>query len=145
MSLRLHLNRVDAWEATAGSEPTLRRAVDETLAAAGVPAHGEISVTCVSEREIRELQLRYLGVDRPTDVLAFDLGEGDRLLGDLYVAPEVAGRNAAEHDVSPEQEVLRLVVHGVLHLLGHDHPEGVERYASEMFCLQEQVVRRVLG
>lgn len=145
MSLRLHLNRAAAWPATAGREAELRRAVHATLAAAGAPGDGEISITFLAEDEVRDLNRRYLAADRATDVLAFQLGDGDELLGDIYIAPEVAGRNACEHDVAVEEEVLRLVVHGILHLLGHDHPEGDERGESEMFRLQETVVRRLVG
>lgn len=143
MSLRLHLNGADAWATTSGREPALRRAVRATVAAAGGPAEGEVSVTFLAEAEMCELHRRYLGTELPTDVLAFDLGEGAELLGDVYVAPEVAARNAVEHGVPAEEEVLRLVVHGVLHLLGHEHPEGEARYESEMFRLQEDVVRRL--
>ena len=103
----------------------------------------ELSVTFLAEAQMRELHRRYLGIDRPTDVLAFDLGEGEELLGDVYVAPEVAARNALEHGVPAEEEVLRVVVHGVLHALGHDHPAGESRYESEMFRLQESVVQRL--
>lgn len=142
MPLRLHLNRLEAWEFAAGLEPVLRRAATETLRAAGAPAEGEISVTLLPLDEMRDLHRRYRGEDRPTDVLAFDLG-GGALLGDVYVAPDVAASNAAEHGVPPEQELVRLVVHGVLHLLGHEHPEGEERYGSPMFRLQEEVVARL--
>lgn len=142
MPLRLHLNRLEAWELAAGLEPVLRRSVAETLRAAEAPAEGEISVTLLPLDEMRELHRRYRGEDRPTDVLAFDLG-GEALLGDVYVAPEAAASNAAEHGVRPEEELARLVVHGVLHLLGHEHPEGEERYGSPMFRLQEEVVARL--
>lgn len=143
MTLELHLNRLEEWEATARLEPVLRRAVSETLGVAGVPEAGELSVTFLGEEEIRELNRRYLAKDRPTDVLAFDLGEEGGLLGDVYVSPDVATRGAAEHGVTPEEEVVRLVVHGVLHLLGHEHPQGEERYDSPMFRLQEEVVARL--
>lgn len=142
MPLDLHLNRLDEWDDAAGLEPTLRRAVRETLAAAGAPEDGELSVTFLASDEMRELSRRYLGEDAATDVLAFDLGEG-ALLGDVYVAPEVAAVGAASHGASPREELARLVVHGLLHLLGHDHPDGEERYESEMFRLQEEVVGRL--
>lgn len=143
MGLDLHLNGLSAWASELPPASLLRRAVEETLAAVGVPEAGEISVTFVPDGEIRALNRRWGGSDRPTDVLAFDLGRPGELLGDVYVAPAVAARNAAAHGVPTAQEVLRLVVHGVLHLLGHEHPEGEERYASEMFRLQERVIERL--
>jgi probable rRNA maturation factor len=104
---------------------------------------GEISVSFVSEQEIRELNLQYLGIDGPTDVIAFELGGRGTLLGDIYIAPEVARLRAAEWDVTVSEELLRLVVHGVLHVLGHDHPSGDDRLESTMFRLQEEVLRRL--
>lgn len=142
MSLSLHLNRLEEWEGGCRLEPLLRRAVAETLAAAGAPEAGELSVTLLSNEEMRELNRRYRREDRPTDVLAFDLGEGD-LLGDVYLGAETAARNAAERGVPSDEELVRLVVHGVLHLLGHDHPEGQDRYDSPMFRLQEEVIARL--
>lgn len=105
----------------------------------------EISVTFLAPREIRELNRRHLGRDLETDVLAFRLeGSGEGCwLGDLYVCPDVAAANAAELDVPPPEEALRLIVHGALHLAGFDHPEGAERYESEMFRLQEEILGRL--
>lgn len=142
MGLSLHLNRLDEWEATRRLGPDVRRGVAETLAVSGAPRAGELSVTLLPDEEMLELARTYRGEDRATDVLAFDLGEGE-LLGDVYVGVETAGRNAAAHGVTVEEEVLRLVVHGVLHLLGHDHPEGEDRYDSPMFRLQEEVLGRL--
>ncbi|MGH7539915.1 MAG: rRNA maturation RNase YbeY, partial [Gemmatimonadota bacterium] len=121
------------------------------------PARAELSVTLLPASEMRALNLAYHGIDAPTDVLAFDLGEvpggagtatpearGSRvrrsLLGDLYVCPDQARRSAVEEGVAWEVELLRLVIHGTLHLLGHEHPEDEGRYESEMFRLQERLL-----
>jgi probable rRNA maturation factor len=108
------------------------------------PSHAEISVTLVEPPQMRELNSRFHAVDAPTDVLAFDLGSPDGetggLLGDVYVCPAVAFEYAHEHDEDPRVEVLRLAIHGVLHLLGYDHPDGSERYDSEMYTVQERVL-----
>lgn len=109
------------------------------------PVAMELSVTLVDELEMRGLNRRFHGVDAPTDVLAFDLGRPDGvdpavLLGDVYVCVPVAVGSAAEHDEEPATEVLRLAIHGTLHVLGHDHPDGEDRYESEMFRLQERLV-----
>lgn len=144
MAPRVHLNRTREWPETASDPARLRRAAQEALAT-GVSPRGEMSVTFVGEEEIRDLNRRFLGRDRPTDVIAFQLGEAGDLLGDVYICPEVARRQAAEAGVDAREEVLRLVVHGTLHVLGHDHPEGEERWDSEMFRLQERIVERVGG
>ena len=93
-------------------------------ATAGETIEGEIGVSFVSEDVIRELNSRYLGRSQSTDVIAFQLGDGEELLGDVYIAPEVAAGTAVELGIPEEEELVRLVVHGVLHVLGHDHPEG---------------------
>jgi probable rRNA maturation factor len=65
-------------------------------------------------------------------------------LGDIYVGYDQATRQAEEAGVPLPEELARLAIHGTLHVLGHDHPEGPERLESAMFRLQEQLVRRVM-
>lgn len=122
----------------------LDRAARLVLRHVGVP-EAEISVTLLDDAGIAELNARWLGKDGPTDVLAFSLGTGPGPLGDVYVGAEQARRQAEELGEPFGEELVRLVVHGVLHVLGHDHPEGPERTGSPMFELQEALVRRVLA
>lgn len=82
----------------------------------------ELSLSFVGEGEMTALHERYMGEAGPTDVLAFPLGDHG-LLGDVVVCPAVAARNS--RDVAAELRLL--VVHGTLHLLGHDHEEPEER------------------
>jgi len=105
----------------------------------------EVSVALLADDDMSELNRRYLGKDGPTDVIAFALGEGGDLVGDVYVGVEQARRQAEELGLPAHEELARLVIHGVLHVLGHDHPEGPERAQSAMFFLQERVLREVLG
>lgn len=122
----------------------LERAVRHTLSSLGV-RQVEVSLTLLDDEEMRALNRRYLGQDRPTDVLAFALGPGPALLGDIYLGVEQATRQAAEVGVSLAEELVRLAVHGTLHVLGHDHPEGEGREESPMFALQEALVREIRG
>lgn len=145
MSLRIQLNLAEEWPVAARIRPALERAASAAAATAERAVEGEIGVSFVSEGVIRELNRRYLGRAESTDVIAFQLGEAEELLGDIYVAPEVAARTAGELDIPEEEELVRLVVHGVLHVLGHDHPEGKDRYGSPMFRLQEELVGRLTG
>jgi probable rRNA maturation factor len=113
---------------------TLARA---TLLGEGI-ADAELSISLVTEEEIAELHERYLHDAGPTDVLSFPLDEeagedGIRQLGDVVMAPSVAARN---HPDDPAAELRLLLVHGILHLLGHDHMS--EREKAEMWARQER-------
>lgn len=122
----------------------LERAVRHTLRAQGV-GEAEVSVTLLDDPGIRDLNRTYLAKDRPTDVIAFALGSGAGILGDMYLGVEEARRQAAEAEVSLAEELVRLAVHGTLHVLGHEHPAGPERETSPMFALQEALVREIRG
>lgn len=125
-------------------EEAVERAVRAALRAEG-HAEGEVSVAFLDDAEITSLNREYLDHDRPTDVISFALhGEGEPPLGDVYVGVEQALRQAEELGVDPREELLRLAVHGTLHVLGYDHPEGEERVESEMFRRQEEILRSVL-
>jgi probable rRNA maturation factor len=105
-----------------------------------------VSIAFVSSRAIAQLNEAHLGVGGPTDVIAFALertGRGAPLIGDIYIAPAVARAHAKRHGVTAREEALRLVVHGVLHVVGRDHPEGAGRIRSPMWRRQEQLVRRL--
>jgi probable rRNA maturation factor len=122
------------------------RAVATAVLAAERVRAALISVAFVSARAIAELNRDHLGVDGPTDVIAFSLqqsGRGAPLIGDIYIAPAVARAHARRHRVTEREEVVRLVVHGVLHVLGHDHPGDAGRVSSRMWRRQEQLVRRL--
>jgi probable rRNA maturation factor len=112
----------------------LARAV---LVGEGVPG-AELSVSFVTEDEMAELHERFTGEAGPTDVLSFPLDEeeeqdGVRLVGDVVIAPAVAAANNPE---DPAAELRLLIVHGVLHLLGHDHEDDEDK--AEMWARQER-------
>jgi probable rRNA maturation factor len=98
-------------------------------------ASGELTLTFVDPAEIAALNAEHMGVEGPTDVLSFPLDESDGepsdtsppvLLGDVVVCPAVAARAAPDHGGNLDDELALLVVHGVLHVLGHDHAEPVD-------------------
>jgi probable rRNA maturation factor len=107
-----------------------------TLAAEGV-ARSELSVSFVTTEEMADLHRTYLDEEGPTDVLSFPLEESNeedvRILGDVVIAPAVA---AANHPQDPPAELRLLLVHGILHLLGHDHEDEADR--AEMWAKQER-------
>ena len=100
-----------------------------------------VSVTFLGPERMRRLNLRYQGHDRPTDVLAFTLAQpAGPPLGDVYVCARVAAGEARARGLPLRQELIRLVVHGTLHALGHNHPEGPGRERSAMWRRQEHYV-----
>ncbi len=108
------------------------REIDETglvelaarvLRAEGVAGPAELSLSFVTESEMEDLHLRYMGEPGPTDVLSFPMGD-DGLIGDVVVCPAQA---AANNPSDTGGELRLLVVHGVLHLLGYDHEDEKER------------------
>ncbi|MFO8076701.1 MAG: rRNA maturation RNase YbeY [Egibacteraceae bacterium] len=112
----------------------LRDLATFVAAAERVPEGMDLSVLCVSTPAIAELNAEHMGAQGPTDVLAFpidlpgeSLGDGPAILGDVVLSPAVAAGQArrAGHDLAAELDLL--VVHGILHLLGHDHAEEDER------------------
>jgi probable rRNA maturation factor len=110
----------------------------------------EASVVLGSDAMVRRLNGTYRRKDAPTNVLSFPYqpppgsagSEGPRYLGDVVLAAETIAREAAERDVAPLDHVRHLVVHGLLHLLGHDHHEEAE--AQRMERLETEVLA-ILG
>jgi probable rRNA maturation factor len=101
-----------------------------------------LSLTFLGREQMRALNARWKGVDQPTDVLAFALaGPGGSLAGDIYICRWVAAREARSRTIPLAQELRRLVIHGVLHVLGYDHPEGDRRTATAMWRRQERYLR----
>ncbi len=102
-----------------------------------------VSIAFVSRARIARLNREHLGHAGATDVISFALSApGPAVLGDVYIAPEVARENARAAGVPVREEIARLVVHGVLHVLGHDHPEAEGREGSPMWRRQESLLRR---
>jgi probable rRNA maturation factor len=126
------------------SRPKAQRVVENVLRAERVP-RALVSVAFVSNRGIAALNRSHLGVAGSTDVISFGFDRANKrapVVGDIYIAPEVAKENARLSGVSAREEIVRLLVHGTLHVLGYDHPEDGGRERSAMWKRQEQLVRR---
>jgi probable rRNA maturation factor len=107
-----------------------------------------LSIAFVTDRQIAALNWRHLRHRGPTDVISFGFAPGAKrgpVIGDVYIAPAVARRNAIELRRGVREETLRLVVHGVLHVVGYEHPEGESRYRSSMWLRQERLLRSALA
>lgn len=98
----------------------------------------EVNVVFVKEEYIQELNMEYRDIQAPTDVLSFNIDE-ERKGGEIYISPEYVYRNFQGE--SFEEEILRLIVHGTLHILGYDHTESMnDSPEEEMFVLQEDLL-----
>jgi probable rRNA maturation factor len=100
-----------------------------------------LSITFVSRSGIAALNRRHLGHSGDTDVITFSLGRPNRsspLVGDIYVAPDVVRAQARELGVPVREELARVIIHGVLHAVGLDHPSTGRRFASPMWKRQER-------
>ena len=119
------------------SATRVRRIVRKVLAAERRRA--TVSVTFIGPTRMRRLNREYKGHDRPTDVISFHLpGPDGSLAGDIYICPAVAAREAKAAGVTQTEELARLVIHGTLHVLGYDHPEGRGRTTSVLWQRQER-------
>lgn len=135
-----------------GSSPLdlerLRAIACEALAGEGEDGVG-LSVSVVDDAQMAELHVQYLGVEGPTDVLSFPLDDDDDpegpepLLGEVVVSVDTAAREASERGISTDEELLRYVVHGTLHLLGYDDHDPADR--ERMWARQEALVAGFRG
>ncbi|HWC72741.1 MAG TPA: rRNA maturation RNase YbeY [Gemmatimonadales bacterium] len=130
-------------------ESNLGRVAQRVLAWERAPANSHVDITLLSPLRMRRLNARATGRRGLTDVIAYPLPQPDgRMLGDVYICPEAAAREAKNGVVGGggglDEELVRLAVHGTLHVLGYDHPEGSGRTRSAMWRRQERYVRRLL-
>jgi probable rRNA maturation factor len=134
----------------------IERVTRALLAAAG-EGEASLSLSFVGDAAIRRLNREHRGKDRPTDVLSFPLfepeagrkggkrsgpGEPERLLGDIVISVDAAARQAAGYGAPLAAEIERLLIHGILHLLGHDHEIAAERRAM---VAEERRLARAIG
>ena len=102
-----------------------------------------ISVAFVGRNAIAAMNWKYLRHKGATDVISFGMGRdapGLPAVGDIYICPDIARQNARRNKVALSEELARLVVHGALHVAGHDHPAGETRTRSPMWKKQERIL-----
>lgn len=129
----------------------LRRDVRKILALLGTGPR-ELSLMIVDDEGIQTINRDYLRRNRPTNVIAFSLTEGDfgdvnpGVLGDVVVSVETAAREARAAQIPVEDAILYLIIHGILHLAGYDHegPKGIAR-ARIMSAVQQAVFFEIRG
>lgn|SRR4026209_253395 len=125
----------------------IERTVRAALAHQQESLDSNLSVVLTDNRKLRTLNRDYLGIDAPTDVLSFPTSESDpetgaRYIGDILISVPYAAKSAKAAGHSLESELQLLMVHGVLHLLGHDHARPREK--AKMWKVQREILE-VLG
>ncbi len=129
------------------SEPSLlERAARLALDHESAPTEADLTIVLTDDAQLRELNRDYLGLDVPTDVLSFPASESDpetgaTYLGDILISIPRAKIQAQAAGHRLEDEIQLLVVHGVLHLLGHDHAEAEDK--ARMWAAQAEVLARL--
>ena len=131
---------IDAWKA---SFELVEQTAIQALEVLNKPDH-ELSIVLTDDAHIRVLNRDFRGKDMPTDVLSFCQMEGEPfvspvpILGDLVISLETASRQADERGHSMDAELRILLVHGLMHLLGHDHLDAKER--AEMAAAEDELL-----
>jgi len=120
------------WPGARTLKSYVARALEAACHAVSPPAGAELAVTFTDDAHIRLLNRQFRRKDKPTNVLSFPAGPaGAVLLGDIVLAAETVSREAEEQGISRKDHLIHLIIHGFLHLLGHDHEVEAEALAME--------------
>lgn len=106
-------------------------------------ANAEVSITLTNDDEIHQLNKQYRGIDKPTNVLSFELGD-DILMGDIYISLDTVLREAATANIPVADHIAHMIVHGMLHLQGYDHiqdNEALHMERKEIFILKKMGIK----
>ena len=156
--LEIALESDDEWDSSSGWLPLVRKAAEAAVAESDYPELArsdrsvEISVTLTSDDQVRSLNAKWRGKDKPTNVLSFpmaderdlaaaNVADAELLLGDIVLARGVCETEAREKGISVADHAVHLVVHGTLHLLGYDHHD--ERDAADMEAREVRALKRL--
>ena len=158
MSLEIALDADGEWDSSSFWLPLARKAAEAAIAESAFPDLAdtdrsvEISVTLTGDDEVRALNAKWRGKDKPTNVLSFPMADehdlmranvasAELLLGDIVLARGVCEAEAADKGVSVEDHATHLMVHGTLHLLGYDHHDDGE--ANDMEGREVRALKRL--
>ena len=118
----------DLRELDSAHKSALKKAARVVLKEHRVPSQSELSITIINDPQMRELNRTYRNIGRTTDVLSFPQDEGPdfTLLGDVVISIDTARRQSDSYGVTLHEELKKLIIHGILHLLGYDHKKKKE-------------------
>lgn len=127
----------------------IRKSVEESLAKVGIRSFVQVGISVVGDRKVRDLNRKYRGQDKTTNVLSFPVDGPNTdfeasassgktvLLGDVVISYPVARLEAADQDILVDHMLGRLTVHGILHLVGFDHEDDFQ--ARQMEKLEDEI------
>jgi probable rRNA maturation factor len=158
MTLEIALEADEEWDSSSPWKPLVRKAAEAAIAESAYPDLSdsertiEISVTLTGDEQVRALNAKWRGKDKPTNVLSFPMAdeldlsraivaERELLLGDIVLARGVCQREADEKGVSFHEHATHLLIHGTLHLLGYDHER--EDDAADMEAREVRALKRL--
>ena len=158
MSLEIALETDEEWDSRSGWLALARKAAEAAIAESAYPELAELdrpvelSVSLTGDDQVRALNAKWRGKDKPTNVLSFPMADerdliranvvaSELLLGDIVLARGVCEAEAAEKGVTIEQHATHLIVHGTLHLLGYDHHD--DRDASDMEAREVRALQQL--
>lgn len=157
MMLEIALEADEEWDSSSDWLPLIRNAAAAALAESAYPdlasdRQVEISVALTGDEEVRALNAKWRGKDKPTNVLSFPMADerdlavatvvdSELLLGDIILAHGICAAEAADKGISVEQHATHLLVHGTLHLLGYDHAD--DRDATDMEAREVRALARL--
>ncbi len=158
MILEIAIEADEDWDSSSGWHSLIERAAQSAIAESAFPQLAtagrpvELSVRLTGDDEVRALNAQWRGKDKSTNVLSFPMAEADELksadsvgpelmLGDIVLARGVCAAEAADKAIPVEQHAAHLIVHGTLHLLGHDHHD--EDQAADMESREVRALARL--
>lgn len=116
--------------------------IGEKIALKEKKIKGDVEINIIGDKEMINLNYHYRGKKKPTDVLSFAWQEDKKIetnfLGQIYICLPQIKRQAKEYKITEDEELTRMLIHGLLHLVGHDHMN--EKQAKKMFKLQEDTI-----
>lgn len=137
-------DRQDVMEITEDNEKAIGKAVEAVLSEENLGGDFEVSVSFVTNEEIKELNKEYRNVDSETDVLSFPMDDefdGVAILGDIVLSTQKIIEQANDYNHSVEREMTYLTVHSMLHLLGYDHMGSDEK--EEMRAREKEIMKNL--
>ncbi len=125
----------DSFNSGLKRKPKIKSWIDSVIKESGFSS-GQINIIFTSDEDLRRINIEYLEHDYYTDIISFDYSEAKVLSGDIYISIERVEENAKKYSVEKENELLRVIIHGILHLIGYKDSNDSEK--NKMRIMEEK-------